>query len=182
MTVLHDFVEGMLKHRPMMYGGKPAIPFGFGYDPYKHPIQGRRNVTVDTEAMSSEIWWHIFTAAGLHVAAKALGASHSAGPLQATNIVLGDALGLYRPGQVVHTAKGTAVRGSAMSMTEAAWFHRAKVGRTLFRLGRFMGPVGTALWIAYELHSAPPAIYTSQEVRRQQKMRAQRSSDRERYG
>ena len=131
---LSEFQQSMWEHRPFWAAGDP--------DFYPTSI----------EEAAVDLWWHIGTAVGLHGAAFAVGAKESTSPLRAMNIIIGEAGGFYRPGQVVQTARATHVTGSAMTLTEAAWFHRWRVLRAAGSVVRFLNPVLTAAWIGMELY------------------------------
>lgn len=73
------------------------------------------------------------------------------------------------------------VRGGSSALSETMFAMR--VYSTPFRaVARFLGPVGLAVWLGYELYQAPPATYTTQEAKRQQRVYDVRAADIEKYG
>jgi len=133
-----EYVHSTWEHRPFWMGGE----MNFLPDSY--------------EEASADLNWHIAIGATLHTLGYSLGAREMVGPWRATNILIGEMFGLYRPGQVVQTARGTHITGSAMSATQWAWFHRVKMMPVLRGLSatlRFVNPIFTLGWIGYELYA-----------------------------
>ncbi len=121
-------------HRPFYLGGEFDIPSS-------------------SEELAYDFGWHAASAVSVH-GLHAAGLHSGFGSLRFFNIAGGQALGLYRPGQVTHTARHTVIKGSAMSLSEAAWVHRWRMLRAAGSVARFVNPVATAAWIGYELYEA----------------------------
>jgi len=150
------------EHRPFWLGGDFDLPSTY-------------------EEASYDLGWHMAAMATVH-GLHARNMHSGFGALRFINVAGGELAGFYRPGQVVHTARATHVTGSAMTLTEAAWFHRWRVLRAAGSVARFVNPVLTAAWLGYELYHAPAVEMNVQQRTRFDKVQAQRAADRERYG
>ncbi len=155
-----ELIDSFWEGRPVWAGGSFHVPFGVEYSQHG-AIRGKPlHVTVDAEELAVAMWWHIGTATALHTAGHIAGGS-AMRPGQFVNIMGGESLGLYRPGQVTHVGRHTMIKGSALSLTEAAWLHRWRLLRFAGSAARILNPIATAVWLGYELYHAPAVTKTN---------------------
>ena len=86
---------------------------------------------------------------------------------------------LFSPSMMGSGAASNVARQSAFSSTR---FALGVYASPILRAARFLGPIGTAVWIGYELYQAPAVTMNVQQRTRFDKVQAQRAADRERYG
>jgi len=86
---------------------------------------------------------------------------------------------LFSPSMMGSGAASNVARQSALSSTR---FALGVYASPFLRAARFLGPVGTAVWLGYELYHAPAVDMNIQQRTRFDKVQAQRAADRERYG